>query len=132
MFNGPDDKHVAIRIYRSNAEGWSWSFVVQEAIASRDLSLSDRQISILGNYDRHKIHHRTHRRSSAQVSVNQKPDIARERGNVLADPDEIVVSVPDKAGQAGHTHAGPHGDQVLADVVQFAGHRTVAGNAEQP
>jgi hypothetical protein len=64
--------------------------------------------------------------------VNQKPDIARERRNVLIDPDEIVVSVPDKAGQTGHTHPGPHGDQVLADVVQFASHRSTAGNAEQP
>jgi hypothetical protein len=87
---------------------------------------------MLSNYDCHKIHHCAHRRSSAQVSVNQKPDIARERRNVLINPDEIVVSVPDKAGQAGYTHAGPYGDQVLTDVVQFASHRTIAGNAEQP
>jgi hypothetical protein len=64
--------------------------------------------------------------------VNQKPDIARERRNVLTDPDEIVVSVPDKAGQAGHTHPGSRGHQVLTDVVQFAGDRAIASNAEQP
>jgi len=80
---------------------------------------------MLGNYDRNKIHHCAHGRSSAQVSVNQKPDIARERRNVLTDPDQIAVSVPDKAGQAGHTHAGPYGDQVFADMVQFAGHRAM-------
>jgi hypothetical protein len=33
-----DDKHMAIRIYQSNDKRRSWSFVVQEAIASRDLS----------------------------------------------------------------------------------------------
>jgi len=64
--------------------------------------------------------------------MNQKPDIARERRHILGDPDEIAVSVPDKAGQASHTHTGPYGDQVLTDVVQFASHRTTAGNAEQP
>jgi hypothetical protein len=88
------------------------------------VGLSDTQISILRNCDRHKIHHGAHRRSSAQVSVNQKPDIARERRNVLTDPDEIVVSVPDKAGQAGHTHAGPHGDQVLAESARIGSARS--------
>jgi hypothetical protein len=87
---------------------------------------------MLRNYDRHKIHHRAHRRGSAQVAVNQKPDIARERRNVLTDPDEIAVSVADKAGQAGHTHTGPYGDQVFTNVVQFTSHRAIAGKAEQP
>jgi hypothetical protein len=64
--------------------------------------------------------------------MNQKPDIARERRQVLGDPDEIVVFIPDKTGQASHTHTGPHGDQVLTDVVQFAGHRTITGDTEQP
>jgi hypothetical protein len=64
--------------------------------------------------------------------VNHEPDVARERRNVLTDPDEIVVSVPDEAGQTGHTHPGSRGDQVLADVVQFASHRPIAGNTEQP
>ncbi|HTU56270.1 MAG TPA: hypothetical protein VMF62_20065, partial [Acetobacteraceae bacterium] len=48
------------------------------------------------------------------------------------DPNEIAVSLAEKAGQAGHAHPGPHRDQVFADVVQFAGDRAVAGNAEQP
>jgi len=64
--------------------------------------------------------------------VNQKPDVARERRTALTDPNEIVVPASDKAGQAGHTHTGLHGDQVLADVVQFASHRAIAGNAQQP
>lgn len=64
--------------------------------------------------------------------MNQKPDIARERRHVLGDPDEIAVSIPNKTGQASHTHAGPYSDQVLTDVVKFASHRTNAGDAEQP
>lgn len=64
--------------------------------------------------------------------MNHDPDITREGWNVLMDSDEIVVSVPEEAGQAGHTHGGPHRAQVLADVVQFASHRAIAGDAEQP
>lgn len=101
-------------------------------IPRSQLCLSHTQIPIFGDCDRHKIHHGAHRRGPAQVSVNQQPDVARERQNVFSDPDEIAILVPDEAGQAGYTYARPHGDQVLADVVQFAGHRAVAGNAEQP
>jgi hypothetical protein len=50
----------------------------------------------------------------------------------MIDPDEIVVFVAKKARQAGHTNAGPHRDQVFADVVQFAGYWTIAGDAEEP
>jgi hypothetical protein len=64
--------------------------------------------------------------------VNHEPDVAREWWDLLIDPDEIAVSVPKKARQAGHTDAGPHRDQVFADVVQFAGYGAISGNAEQP
>jgi hypothetical protein len=91
----------------------------------------DTQISCLRNYDCREIQYCADRRVFAQVAVNHEPDVAREIWNVLIDPDNIVVSFSQKAGQAGHTHPGPHSDQVLADVVQFAGHRAVASNAER-
>ena len=62
--------------------------------------------------------------------MNREPNVAREGWNILVDPDEIAVSLPDEAGQASHTHSGPRRDQVLADVVQFAGHRAAVGNTE--
>jgi hypothetical protein len=64
--------------------------------------------------------------------MNQKPDIAHKWWNVLSDPDEIAVSVPDKTGQPGHARSGPRGDHMLADAIQSATHRAFAGNAEQP
>ncbi len=64
--------------------------------------------------------------------MNHEPDVAREGRNVLMDSDEVAVPIPEKAGQAGYTCPGPHGDQVLAYVVQFAGYGAVAGDAEQP
>lgn len=85
-----------------------------------------------GNDCCHKIHHCADRRVFTQVAVNHEPDVAREGRNVLIDPDEIGVSLREKAGQAGHTHPGPRRDQVFADVVQFARHRPIAGNTEQP
>ena len=94
--------------------------------------LPDTQISILGNDGCGEIHHRAYRGGFAQIAVNHEPDVARKARNALVDADEVAVSLPEKARQAGHAHAGPHGDQVLADMVQFAGHRTAAGNAEQP
>jgi hypothetical protein len=64
--------------------------------------------------------------------MNHEPDVAREGRDLLIDPDEIAVSFPKKARQAGHTDPGPHRDQVFTDVVQFAGYRAIAGKAEQP
>lgn len=60
--------------------------------------LSDRQIWMLGNHSRRKIHNRAHGGRPTQVPVNQKPDIAREGWDVAIEPDKIMVSVPDKAG----------------------------------
>jgi hypothetical protein len=48
--------------------------------------------------------------------MNQEPDVACEGWSAVVDADEIVVSVPEKAGQAGHTDTGPHGNQVPEDV----------------
>lgn len=91
-----------------------------------------QQIAILGNCGCREVHHCAYCRGFAQIAVNYEPDVAREGWNVLMDSDEVTVSFPNKAGQAGHAHGGPHGDQVLADVVQFACYGAVAGNAKQP
>ena len=79
-----------------------------------------------------EIDHRAYCRGLAKVAVNHDPDVAREGRDVLLDSDEIALSVPEKARQASHAYSGPHGHQVLADVVQFASHGTIAGDAEEP
>ena len=61
---------------------------------------------MLGDDGCDEIHHGADCRRLPQVAVNDQPDVAREGWDVLVDPDEIVVSVAEKAGQAGHTHAG--------------------------
>ena len=94
--------------------------------------LSDRQIPMLGNHGCDEIHHGAYCWRFAQVAVNHEPDVTREGRDVLVNPDKISLSIGKKARQAGHTHPGPHGDQMLADVVQFASHRTIAGDAEEP
>lgn len=87
---------------------------------------------MLGNGGCDEIHYCAYCRGVSQIAVNHEPDVARERGNIRIDPDEIVVSLAQKAGQASHTHPSPRRNQMFADVVQFAGHRAVAGNTEQP
>src|SRR5690349_1133419 len=79
-----------------------------------------------------EIHHRAHRRSLPQVAVNHEPDIARKGRDTLADADEIARAVAKEARQPGHADAGLRSNQMFADMVELAGHRPFAGNAEQP
>jgi hypothetical protein len=72
---------------------------------------------MLGNDGCDEIHHRAYRWGFAQVAVNREPNIAREGWNGRIDADEIAVAVPEKAGQAGYTRSGPHGNQVFTDVI---------------
>ena len=64
--------------------------------------------------------------------MNHEPDVTREGRDVLINPDKVPLSIRKKARQASHTYPGPRGDQMLADVVQFASHRTIASDAEEP
>jgi hypothetical protein len=94
--------------------------------------LSNRQSWVLGNDGRDEIHHGAYCRGFTQVAVDHNPDVSRKGRDVLVDPDKIALSIAEKARQAGHTYPGPHGDEVLADVVQFASDGTIIGDAEQP
>src|SRR5262245_28993150 len=92
----------------------------------------DRQVAMLGDNGYYESHHCAYRRGLPQVAVNHEPDVARKGWHVLMDADEIVVFVSEEAGQAGYTYPSPYGNQMFADVVQFAGHWPLSGNAEQP
>lgn len=69
---------------------------------------------------------------TARIAVNHNPDVARKIWNCLINPDQILVSISDKAGQASDTDPGPRRNQMFTDIVQFAGHGAVARNAQQP
>ncbi len=79
-----------------------------------------------------KIHHGTDGRRLAQIAVDEEPDIPGEGRNVLADSHQIRVGVAQKAGQPGDTCSRPRRNEMPADVVQLAGDRPSASNAEQP
>src|SRR5262249_20790200 len=93
---------------------------------------TDGQISVLGYCGRDEIHHCAHRRGAAQIAVNDKPNVAHEGWYLVAESDKVAVALAEKAGQAAYSDPGVDSDQVFADVIQFADHRAVAGNSEQP
>ena len=64
--------------------------------------------------------------------MDDKPDIPRKRRHIRLDPCEIGIYLSEEERQARDANSSACRDQMLADVIQFTDHRTVAGDTEQP